>query len=72
MILILTHYAHLFNRKKEDITEPKSKRKGILLTIALVTVGFIMGAEWYEYAFRAANAKRRHALEKELAKRRAK
>ncbi|CAN6203035.1 unnamed protein product [Urochloa humidicola] len=54
--------------EEENVNEPKRNGMMILLTIASVAIGFIMGAEWYEHAFRVANAKRSRALEEELAK----
>jgi hypothetical protein len=50
------HYAHPFDRK--NIDKPKMDGMAILLNIATVAVGFMMGAEWCDMAIRAAVANR--------------
>lgn len=52
----LMHYAHPFDRK--NIDKPKMDGMAILLNIATVAVGFMMGAEWCDMAIRAAVANR--------------
>ncbi|CAL5091414.1 unnamed protein product [Urochloa decumbens] len=59
--------AEAAREEEMNINEPKRNGMTILL-IASAAIGFIMGAEWYEHAFRAANDKRRRALEEKLAK----
>ncbi|KAK3129131.1 hypothetical protein QOZ80_6BG0472040 [Eleusine coracana subsp. coracana] len=49
---------------RENKNEPKKNRMTLLHIIGCIAIGFIMGSEWYEHTFFAANAKEKRALEK--------
>jgi hypothetical protein len=66
MILTLIHYSHPFDR--ENIKEPKRNGMPVLLGIASVAIGFIMGVEWYDHAFHAINAEGSCDVDKESGK----